>query len=431
MHTQILKIGIVLHFTGEPLSLPELRAHIAERARGIPALSAAIGGGIGGGSGSGNDLDRGPRWARLPLDLAAHVRGLELPGGGAVEDAVSGLADAEFPRGGPPWDMTLLYGYAPGRYALVYRVSHGVLDMGGVAHTVEALFGPGALPPERSSAVARGLEESPGGTARHGVAAARLLAGATAKSGVWPHPDHPFSAKRAYAWADVPRDALRDGARPYGGTCNDAYVAALARVTGAWLAEYAPHAYGRGAPMNVAVNLRGPGEADILGNHVVSGRLMLPGQEASPEQVFAATLRGTAPLKSPARRAAVRRLVRGSQRLVRSLPPRLMGLSTRAFLSPERAAVLCSNFVLRNPLRWRDDPVHAVDGVTALPPGVPLSVLLITYQERASAVFVSDPALPGMDKAHQHWQRIVHEQAATARSPLPPTLPPPTPRVRR
>ncbi|KOG90161.1 hypothetical protein ADK38_10265 [Streptomyces varsoviensis] len=108
-----------------------------------------------------------------------------------------------------------------------------------------------------------------------------------------------------------------------------------------------------------------------------------------------------------------------------------MDLSARAFLSPERAAVLCSNFVLRNPLRWRDDPVHAVDGVTALPPGVPLSVLLITYQERASAVFVSDPALPGMDKAHQHWQRIVHEQAATARSPLPPTLPPPTPRIRR
>ncbi|MGW2364644.1 hypothetical protein ACWCZ5_03540 [Streptomyces sp. NPDC001667] len=95
------------------------------------------------------------------------------------------------------------------------------------------------------------------------------------------------------------------------------------------------------------------------------------------------------------------------RRLSENIPPSLLERSFRSLLSPERAEVFSSHFAIRHELYLAGDPVHAIDPITALPLGGPVSVLMISYRGQSRTVFVTDQALPGADRLRQEWRAEV------------------------
>ncbi|WP_238815894.1 hypothetical protein [Nocardia brasiliensis] len=246
----------------------------------------------------------------------------------------------------------------------------------------------------------RSLVEPPRPRLRHYLYAVRLVAGASSKTALWPHPVHGYSGLRSLEWAEVPTNTLRSLAGPHGGSTNDAYLSSLARVISQWAARHHPNSDGHEIPISLAINNRRPADVSAPGNQFAVGRMTLPGDNVPFAQGTRMTAVRTAPLKQGQYREAIRRLAASVPRLV-------MERAFRSALSPARACVLSSHFVIRRPLAFAGDPVHAIDPVTALPVGAPVSILLITYQKVSRAVFVTDSIVPGLENLHEMWHAEV------------------------
>ncbi|MDQ0994040.1 wax ester/triacylglycerol synthase domain-containing protein [Streptomyces sp. V3I7] len=393
-HDPSMVIGALLHFRGTPPPLQALTEHVLQRLDQVPPLSLAM---------KGRGLQA--RWHRVRPEVGHHIRSQTVPAGRSTHDVVRELARAPFAPGEPLWDLTLLHADAPDRYAVLYRVSHGLQDGGGFIHTLETLFSPTTIPRDQCSAAIRHLSDPPRPILRQKAAAARVIAQASTKTGLWPHPEHGHSTERTFRWAAVPSHLLRALTRPLAGTCNDAYIATLGYTLLRWTAQHHPSPTD-GIPLSVAISTRSTATLDAPGNHVSAGRFTLPGTGTPLPQYLRTTVHATALLKSSPHREAVRRIASGT-------PPWLVQKSFKTLLSPQRASVFCSNLTVRNPLSFRTDPVTAIDPLTAISPGSPASILLITYQDRSSALFITDSALPDMDMLHERWRDTLHRAAST------------------
>lgn len=383
-------IGMVLHCAGAPPSLSQVVEHVAERLSALPVLTARLD-------------PRETRWnTSARIDLGEHVTERVLAQGSDLAREVRGLAAAPLPDDAPLWRLHLLHGHAADEYALFYRVHHALQDASGCVHTLERLFTSDDAVGV-SSAPYRGFAEnaSPFG---HWIRAGTSLARMVLRSGGWSPFKARFSDERVLHWCEVPTARLKEAAGRYGGTVNDAYLAALAHALTRWFADRGrPVRRGR-LPLLVPVNLRRPGEADAPGNRTVLVPVDLPGGDLTAAERLAGTPGSTASLKSPGRRAALRRyaeLVPGS--LVRRI---LLVLT-----SPGHTTALASNVALRRPLDFRGDQVKRITPVMWAPQGVPLTALLLTYQGTTTICFTADPRLPGLEGIHEHWLDAVQSWA--------------------
>ncbi|WP_327149893.1 wax ester/triacylglycerol synthase domain-containing protein [Nocardia sp. NBC_01329] len=387
-----LVVGAILHLTGAPARGDELCAHVTERLSALPSLSVVM---VGEGLAA--------QWVQRRPQVDQHIREHELAVGGSVEEATRELSRAPFPADAPRWDLTVIHGYAPDRYAIFYRAHHGLQDGGAVAHTVETLFSADPVPIEQSSGVVRALTDPAAPSWRDKVGALKFLARTTATTDLWPHPTYRYSQERALNWSAVPTEVLRSAGRRYGGTANDAYVTSVARTFAGWTAVHATHA-SRSLPLSIALNIRRPVDVATPGNQTLAGRVIVPDPGMPIASVLPATIEADRLLKSATHREALRRLIQGA-------PRRLVNMSMSALLAPERGAIFCSNVAFRHPLQWQGSAVSAIDPLVLLPLGAPAAALLYSYRGRSSTVFVTDPALPQMDDLHTVWQREAHQLA--------------------
>ncbi|MEU1527692.1 wax ester/triacylglycerol synthase domain-containing protein [Nocardia rhamnosiphila] len=387
-----LVVGAVLHLTGAPARRDELCAHITGRLTALPSLSAVM---------AGEGL--AAWWVQRRPDVEQHIREHKVVEGGSVEEATRELSRATFPADGPRWDLTVIHGYAADRYAIFYRVHHGLQDGGAVAHTVETLFSVDPIPKEQSSGVVQSLIDPPAPSLRDKLGALQFLARTTATTDLWPHPTYAYSQERALNWSAVPTEVLRSAARRYGGTANDAYVTSVARTFASWTAVHATHA-SRSLPLSIALNIRRPVDIDTPGNQTLAGRIVVADPGMPLPSVLPATIEANRLLKSATHREALRRLTQGA-------PRRLVNMSMSALLAPERGAIFCSNVAFRHPLQWQGTAVTAIDPLVLLPLGAPAAALHYSYEGRSSTLFVTDPALPGMDDLHNVWQHEAHQLA--------------------
>ncbi|MFI9503589.1 hypothetical protein [Nocardia sp. NPDC052566] len=381
-----LTAGAILHLRGTPPKLDDLRSHVAGRLDAVLALSVDM---------EGQGLSS--RWVRRQPRLADHIHERQSTAEDGAHAVARELTRAPFPADGLRWDLTVVHGYAPGSYAIIFRTDHGLQDGGALAYTVETLFSEQPVERAQSSGVVRALHNPPSPTLRQTASAAALLTRTAAKTGLWPHPEYGYSERQSLQWAAVPTQALRDVARGHGGTTNDAYIASVARTVNQWVARHATHAPGAVLPLNMAVNFRRPIDAAIPGNMSLAARLVLPGHAAPRPDFLATTVRATATLKSPPHREALRRLMH-------RVPRRLMNLSIEPALAPDRGTIFCSHVTFHHPMHFRGDPVETIEPLVLLPLGAPAAAVLYTYRERSSALFVTDAALREMDTLHHTWQ---------------------------
>lgn len=373
-------IGAILHCSGAPPRIQDVRAEVEQRLEAIPVLTAVV------------DHDRGRWMSTNGIDLDRHVVEHQVEPG-QIQTVVGDLLRTRLPDGAPLWQLWLLSGYASHEYCLVFRVHHGLQDASGMLHTLETLF---SAAPSPSSSGYHGFASQPKCTLGDRYRALTAKSRTVRPPESWRLEGLPFSSTRAYYWADIPRDVLKSAADAHGGSCNDVYLAALAHVLSRWHTHHAvSQAPPAEVPLLVAMNVRRPEEVGLPGNRTAFTMLRLPGDATVAERLDATVAR-TAQLKSARDREAQRRILH-----------RLSPKSTRAFLgrafSPEFAAPSASSVVLRHELAFRGDPVRHVEPIMCTHKGIPLSVMTLTYRGTMSACFTADNGLPGLDGLQHGW----------------------------
>ena len=158
-------------------------------------------------------------------------------------------------------------------------------------------------------------------------------------------------------------------------------------------------------PIMVPLNHRSAAELGHPGNRFFLGRIELPGGRHCAETRLAKTLPATTPLKSPARRAALRRVVN-------ALPPPALDLATRAATSPQHLSIVGSSFPFRHRLRLGDAVIERIAPLICCPDGFPATSGLFVYDRTSTACFHLDTALPGIASLPGRWRRAVDEMAA-------------------
>lgn len=385
-------IGAVLHCEGTAPSLDDVKAELAHRLPRSASLRSTV------------NL-RTKRWDLAPtVDLDRHaVETILEPGPDAVDHAVRRLIHEPLPATGPHWQMHLLHGHEPGRYALLYRVHHALQDGAGMLGALETLFGDQAA---TASSAVYPFPRPPRATPAELSRTIGALGHAMRRKGIWAPAGIEFSSRRTITWAEVPADALRKAGRRHGGTANDAYLAALGHSLAQWAAErHGPAIAAPPVTLLIPANVRRA--PDAPGNRIALAIAEIPGGDRTADQRLQAVAASTTGLKSPQRREALRRIAAAA-------PAWLMIRVLTALRSPARTAALASNLVLRSPLRFRGDPVTRVVPVMWTPEGVPMTALLITYQDTTSVCFTTDAAVPGLEGIAERWQQTVGAWSAPA-----------------
>jgi diacylglycerol O-acyltransferase len=257
------------------------------------------------------------------FDIDAHVRHATLPSPGdepAFLEWISNFYSHRLDRSRPLWEMVLLDGLADGRWALITKTHHCLVDGVGSVDAGDLLLdtepepapdGPSALdraPAPVSSDTARPawLPHAPQPvrlTADAGLAAARtgthavmhprealersravidllvrdeLIAAPSSSLNV------PIGTTRRVATVHVELQELKDVREALGGTVNDVVLAAAAGALRALLLARGEDPPRRGLRAMVPVNLRREGDHGELGNQVSSLFIDLPVAMADP-----------------------------------------------------------------------------------------------------------------------------------------------------
>jgi len=369
---------ILLRFSGEAPDLPRLRGMVGARWGEIARMSFRL-------HEPGGLLPHRfrPRiyWTEDGFDPGTQVTGHRVPAGKTMREFVSELLADPAPVAVMGWRLRLVEGYSDEEFALLLQVHHGICDGVGALLLIRRLLEPGLGGADGARRAVRAIGQV-------SVAAPRLrrtlwptLRTALPGSGRLPI-GIVRTAERSLDWVEVPREAIsaaRKTALPgLTPTANDFYLAVVAGALRSTLLRQ-----GRSLPRRlyafVPVNLRGPGEADTVGNFVSHMRIPLPVQVASQPGRLAEVCRATRDEKA-ARYAATLNLLTP---VIGRFPPAVVASAVTPITVPRYTGVICTAMPpLDTPLALAGRALLAGAGGPALVAGYGLGFALSRVRGR-------------------------------------------------
>jgi WS/DGAT/MGAT family acyltransferase len=301
-----MHVGSVMIFEGDPPPYDDLLESIERRLHLVPRYRQRL---------AFVPLGQGrPRWVDDPhLHLRYHVRATALPAPGTEEQlrALAGRVFAQqLDRDKPLWEIWLIEGLEDGRFALLAKTHHALVDGISGVDIFSVLFDtspdpapsdPGRrwLPGPTPSSVqllGEALVERatvPGEVARsvralfrgpRQVAAAALQAaagvGAMAWAGLNPAPSSPYNRPigphRRFTWVRTDLADVKAIKNELGGTVNDVVLATVAGALGRHLRRRGLRTDGVELKAMVPVSVRATDERGQLGNKVAAMMAPLP-----------------------------------------------------------------------------------------------------------------------------------------------------------
>jgi WS/DGAT/MGAT family acyltransferase len=314
-------------FDGPTPPYDELREHIEARLHLVPRFRQRL---------AHVPLDQGrPVWIDDPhFNLRYHLRHAGLPAPGS-EEQLKNLAGRVFAqrldRTKPLWELLLVDGLQGGRFALVAKSHHALVDGISAVDITTVLFDaqpdtPGGAAPRRpwtprplptpaqllSDALIERLT-SPAEVARSARAVVRAprhvlrsardglqSMGVLAFAGLAPAPPTPLNVKvgphRRYTWVDADLGELQRVKDALGGSVNDAVLAVVAGALGRFLRHRGVDTDGLLLKALVPVSVRAQSEQGALGNEVAPMWAGLPVGIEDPVAQHAAIRDATAEL---------------------------------------------------------------------------------------------------------------------------------------
>lgn len=311
-----MHVGATLLFEGGPLltaargvDARRIRHYIGAHLSAIPRYRQRL---------YGCPPDGQPVWVDdAHFDLAAHVRHVRLgrPGDAQALHRLAGRIFSEpLDRSRPLWEMWIVDGLADGRFAVVNKMHHCMVDGIAGADLLSILLTPTPIddvaraphwvprPAPTPVALLRGRAarnaESARAAARElwhvvrhpsrGAQWARYAAGLWQALGLGlrPAPDSPFNrpigARRRFAWLTVDLDEVKQVKSHLGGTVNDLVLATVAGALRRFLNQRDPDGTPPDHRALVPVNTRTAAAPCGTGNHVAAWIVPLPVGEADP-----------------------------------------------------------------------------------------------------------------------------------------------------
>jgi len=305
-----LHIGSVGVFEGPAPAFTEIADEIASKLHRVPRYRQRM-------LHVPGDLGR-PIWQDDPgFDLAYHLRRTAVPEpGGDVElqDLVGRLMSQPLDHDRPLWETWVVEGLADGRWAVVSKVHHSMVD--GIAGTdlLTSLFGSGpdddvapgpAIAPEplprQLTLIARGVRtavvETSASTRAAATAAGHPRALARSARDTAEGLVHfmtalrpvsrttlvgPLGTSRRYRWAEVPLSNVLEIRSVFGCTVNDVVLAAVTLAYQKLLIVRGEQPSARAVRTLVPVSVRRADERGRLDNRVSAILVDLPVDEADP-----------------------------------------------------------------------------------------------------------------------------------------------------
>jgi len=266
-----------------------------------------------------------PVWVEDPnFDLRYHVRRTALPEPGGdrqLADLMARVMSQRLDRDHPLWEYWLIEGLAEGRWALISKVHHSMVD--GVSATdlyrvifeltpepfplravdepavgaepsavslaAQAALDMATLPARQALALGRAVA-SPGRTLRQAAGAARAIAkmAPSVRPAARSSLSGQIGGQRRYALARASLDDIKTVKRELGGTVNDVVLAAISGGLRALLIARGELPEPHEVPSLVPVSVRAPGEENIYENRVSALVADLPVHVADPVERLAA-----------------------------------------------------------------------------------------------------------------------------------------------
>jgi WS/DGAT/MGAT family acyltransferase len=407
-----------------------------------------------------------PVWADDPhFNARYHIRHTALPAPGTdaeLKKLAGRLFAQPLDRSKPLWELWLVENLDAGRFAIVSKTHHALVDGVSGADLISVLFdvSPDPAPvggPERPwvprpaptdtqlladallergvvpAEIVRGLRRL---TRTPREVAGRLAeglagVGAMAWAGLNPAPasvlNVPIGPHRRYTWvdADLPEfKAIKDG---LGGTINDVVLTSVALALGSFLRDRGEDTTDLVLKAMVPVSVRVDAEAGALGNRVAAMYAPLPVGIDDPELCFATIHTAMLGLKESGQAVGAQALTQ----LAEFAPPTIMSQAARL-----QARQRFFNLVVTNvpgpqfELFLLGRPLVALYPVVPIAQAQALGIAIMSYHGRLGYGLLGDfDAMPDLEDLAAHLQAAIGALAAAAG--LPPSSGVTTPRRRR
>jgi diacylglycerol O-acyltransferase len=365
-----MHVGAVMIFDGPPPAYEELADHVRGRLHLVPRFRQKL---------AFPPLETGrPLWVDDPnFNLEYHIRHTALPAPGS-EQQLRALAarvhSQALDRTKPLWEMWLVQGLAGGRFALLSKTHHALVDGVSGVDLATVLFDLQPTPAEvehsdtpwqphdTPSAIdmaargVRGLIALPFDAASRAIGAAARPGDALAETrealegigevvwaGLNPAPETPLNVEigphRRFVWVRQELADFKTIKRALGGTVNDVVLAVTTGALQRWLRSRGVRTEGLELRALVPVSIRSRHEHHQLGNRLAAMRAPLPVYVEDPAARLRVVRQAMRGLKE-SKQAVGAEVLAGMQALA---PPTILAQASRLNFSTRLFNLLVTN----------------------------------------------------------------------------------------
>jgi diacylglycerol O-acyltransferase len=443
-----MHVGALAVFEGPPPAREEFMEHLQSRLHLVPRYRQKL---------AFPRLQMGrPFWIDDPsFNIDYHVRHTALPAPGSEEQLrqlMGRIYSQRLDRSKPLWEIWVVQGLEEGRFALISKTHHALVDGVSGVDIATVLFDLEPVPqrvpdedgwtpapePSQAELVAegvKGLVRTPAELAgraigavqrpRRTVAELREAAegiGEVVWSGLNPAPEIPLNvpigSHRRVWWMRRRLDELKEIKNALGGTVNDVVLAVVAGALGRWLRSRGVRVEGLELRALVPVSIRTADEQGQLGNRIAAMRGPLPVYARDPVERLRIVRESMQGLKE-SKQALGAEVIAGLERFA---PPTLLAQASRLNFSTRLFNMIVTNVPgPQFPLYLLGREMQEIVPIAFLPENHALAIAAMSYNGKIDFGLLADyDALPDLDSIAEFVDESVDELLAAAREVEPP-----------
>src|SRR4051812_18707285 len=440
-----MHVGAVVIFEGPPVPHDEFVRGLESRLHLVPRYRQKL-------AFPRFEMGR-PIWIDDPnFNVEYHVRHTALPAPGS-EEQLRQLAGRIFSqrldRSKPLWELWLVQGLSEGRFALISKTHHALVDGVSGVDISTVLFdlspvpddsdgaGDGWTPqpePSQAELVTEGIKgllrtpvelagraigavQRPGHTLEQAREAVEGVA-EVAWAGVNPAPDVPLNTPigphRRVWWVRSRLEDFKEIKDALGGTVNDVVLTVVSGALGRWLRSRGVRTEGLELRALVPVSIRSEDEKGALGNRIAAMRAPLPVYAQDPVERLRIVRESMGGLKE-SKQALGAEVISGLERFA---PPTLLAQASRINFSTRLFNLIVTNVPgPQFPLYIQGREMQEIVPIAFLPEDHVLAIAVMSYNGKMDFGLLGDyDAMPDIDTFGELLEESLAEMLDTARA---------------
>ena len=438
-----MHVGALVVFEGPAPERDDFRAHLESRLRLVPRYRQKL---------AFPRLEMGrPFWVDDPsFNIDYHMRHTALPKPGSDEQLrhlVGRIFSQRLDRSKPLWELWVVQGLEKGRFAIISKTHHALVDGVSGVDIATVLFDLSPVPtdlpedegwsaePEPSGAdlVAEGVKDlvktpfelagralgaaqRPGDTLERVREAAEGI-GEVVWAGLNPAPDVPLNTKigphRRIWWVESRLADFKEIKNALGGTVNDAVLTVVAGALGRWLRDRGVRTEGLELRALVPVSIRTEHDRGELGNRIAAMRGPLPVYVGDPVERLMTVREAMGSLKE-SKQALGAEVIAGLQDFA---PPTLLAQASRLNFSTRLFNLIVTNVPgPQFPLYLLGREMERIVPIAFLPENHALAIAIMSYNGKVDFGLLADyDAMPDLEAFGGYLDQSLAELLKAAR----------------